>query len=53
MTQDLTSSRRGFLLAAAGASRVLGANDRINVGYIGLGGNGGGIAQTTGGAESR
>src|SRR5579862_8675560 len=32
-----------YQTAAASASRVLGANQRINVGYIGVGGNGGGM----------
>ncbi len=39
-----TSNRRNFLrtsaLSAWAASRVLGANDRINVAVIGLGGRG-------------
>src|SRR6266542_6943832 len=39
----MTSSRRSFLVsagAAAGAARVLGANDRVRVGIIGAGGRG-------------
>src|SRR5216684_8065092 len=39
--EDAMTSRREFLGAAAlSASRVLGANDRINVGIIGVGGMG-------------
>jgi len=37
------TSRREFLIAAASASRVLGANDRIRVGIIGAGGRGQGL----------
>ena len=39
---DQTVSRRAFVAAstAAGASRVLGANDRIRLGLIGVGGRG-------------
>ena len=33
-------NRRNFLLTAASAQRILGANDRVNVGLIGCGGRG-------------
>ncbi|MCS7043127.1 MAG: hypothetical protein NZR01_10070 [Bryobacteraceae bacterium] len=36
----MESSRRTFLTAAAAATRVLGANDRIRLGVIGTGGRG-------------
>jgi len=35
-----SGTRRGFLVAAASATRVLGAGERINVGIIGTGGMG-------------
>src|SRR5260221_14303367 len=38
--QTMTTNRRHFFLAAStalGASRVLGANDRVQVGFIGYG----------------
>jgi len=33
-------NRRTFLLSSACAARVLGANDRVNIGVIGVGGRG-------------
>src|SRR5215472_13512854 len=33
-------NRRTFVLGAACAARVLGANDRVNIGVIGVGGRG-------------
>src|SRR5687767_14505068 len=36
----------GVALTALSASRVLGANDRINIGLIGCGGRGRGVART-------
>jgi predicted dehydrogenase len=38
----LQPTRRSFLAGAAAAARVPGANDRINLGFIGVGGRGGG-----------
>ncbi|MEZ5401140.1 MAG: Gfo/Idh/MocA family oxidoreductase [Bryobacteraceae bacterium] len=42
-TNQTRATRRGFLLAAAASGRVLGANDRIQVAVIGVGGNGTGM----------
>src|SRR5437899_13070403 len=36
----------GLALTALSASRVLGANDRLNIGLIGCGGRGRGVART-------
>jgi predicted dehydrogenase len=48
------TSRRGFLLTAASAARVLGAADRVRLGVIGAGGRGSHLvrmANTAGGVE--
>lgn len=39
-------NRRQFVLTAASASRILGANDRVHVGLIGCGGRGRYVART-------
>ena len=41
----LASSSLAFAAATLPASRVLGANDRINMGFIGMGGRGAGSAR--------